>query len=411
MLCNEGVIRRKHTWMRMEGRMDAAVLDNAGGVPGLVAGSSPRAKLDRDRLRDMVLLRLAAAGKTVAREAIAKEFAPLAAHLVAADEWTSIIERDLAALADAGLADVKTVGVDTTEAGIKRAAIVLGGRGAFPKSWSEARDVRLVAKALDLDREPPAKLKKLAKPDGLRAAILIKAFDLKIRGAASPVRLRTALAKVALARAFGNDDGGSEDSKTGLSAKDGRALASRLGREPVKYRTDARLVAGLAADFVGATKTDMGAMQTAILRRYLTKGDVAPPASKPKRRLKLVPKPVAVPPPQETHPLTQVIPPVQGRPSLETFVVDVLRLAAPRAEGFVGNRKAFISRLWRSIETERAHWGLSEVEFKCMLTEAHRLGQLILANADLRDDRNLDDVQRSAVSYRNAVFHYVRVDV
>ncbi len=403
--------------------MDAAILDIAGSAPE----STPRAKLDRDRLRDMVLLRLAAAGKTLAREAIVKEFAPLAAHLVAADEWNAMVERDLAALADAGLAEVKTVGVGATEAGIKRAAIVLGGRGAFPRSWTEARDVRLIARALGVEAEPAAKLKKLAKPDGLRAAILIKAFDLKIRGAASPVRLRQALAKVALARAFGHDVSMAEsvkrdDGKTGLSAKDGRALASRLGRASTRYRTDARLIAGLAADFVGAAKLDMVALQTAILRRYVTKGDVQPPLSKLNRKAKPL-KPVLVPTPspapvtrvatlvQTSVPVLAATPAAPIRPSLDAFVADVIRLATPIAEGFIGNRKAFISRLWTIIAVDRASWGLSEVEFKCMLTEAHRLGGLVLANADLRDDRNLEDVQRSAVSYRNTVFHYVRVDV
>jgi hypothetical protein len=386
-----------------EATMDVAILE--------IAGSAPRAKLDRDRLRDMVLLRLAAAGKTLTRDAVAKELAPLATHLVAGDEWSALIERDLAALADAGLAEVKTVGVTATDAGIKRAAIVLGGRGAFPKSWTEARDVRLIAKALGLEGDAPAKLKKLAKPDGLRAAILIKAFDLKIRGAASPVRLRTALAKVALARAFGRDDGVDADGKTGVSAKDGRALASRLGREPAKYRTDARLIAGLAADLMGAAKPDFSALQTAVLRRYITKGDVHLTPVKPKRKLRVVPK-AAVPslPSKETAVSAQVALPPAVRPTLDAFVADVLRLAAPAAEGFMGNRKTFISRVWRTVAAERGHWGLSEVEFKCMLTEAHRLGHLVLANADLRDDRNLDDVQKSAVSYRNAVFHYVRVD-
>jgi hypothetical protein len=45
-----------------------------------------------------------------------------------------------------------------------------------------------------------------------------------------------------------------------------------------------------------------------------------------------------------------------------------------------------------------------------MLAEAHRAGQLALANADLKDKDNIKDVQDSAVSYRNAVFHFIRVD-
>jgi hypothetical protein len=45
-----------------------------------------------------------------------------------------------------------------------------------------------------------------------------------------------------------------------------------------------------------------------------------------------------------------------------------------------------------------------------MLAEAHRTGQIVLANADLKDKSNIKDVQDSAVSYRNAVFHFIRID-
>jgi trans-aconitate methyltransferase len=58
----------------------------------------------------------------------------------------------------------------------------------------------------------------------------------------------------------------------------------------------------------------------------------------------------------------------------------------------------------------RSDWSLSEIEFKCMLVEAHRAGQLALANADLKDHKSIKDVQESAVVYKNAVFHYIRVD-
>lgn len=383
--------------------MDAAALD--------IVPAAARPKLDRDRLRDIVLLRIAVAGKALTRDGIAKEFAPIGAHLVATDEWQTILERDLAALADAGLAEVKTVGVIATDAGIKRAAIVLGGKAPFPKSWTEARDTRLVAKALGLENEPTAKLKRLAKPDGLRAAIVVKAFKLKIRGTPSPVRLRTALAKIALARAFGDGTAASADGRTGLSAKAGRALAGQLSSDPKDFRTDARLIAALAAEHVGAARPEILAVQTAILRSYVTKGE-APLAlpSKAKRRA----KPIAVHAPiarLTSPPPPPDIAPPNARPSFELFVADVLRLAEPVAEGFIGNRKAFISRLWRTIEAQRPHWGLSEIEFKAMLAEAHRQGQIVLANADLKDDRNLGDVQASALSYRNAVFHYVRVDV
>ena len=384
--------------------MDAAALD--------IVPAASRPKLDRDRLRDIVLLRLAVSGKALTRDGIAREFAPIGAHLVGLDEWPAIIERDLAALADAGLAEVLAVGVTATDAGIKRSAIVLGGKAPFPKTWTEARDTRLVAKALGLENEPTAKLKRLAKPDGLRAAIVVKAFKLKIRGTPSPVRLRTALAKIALARAFGEGTAACADGRTGLSAKAGRALAGRLAAEPKDFRTDARLIAALAAEHAGAARPEIAAVQTAILRRFVTKGDAPlPTPAKAKRRAKLVQARPAPTPALDHQVAAPAAATPTARPSFEQFVADVLRLAEPVAEGFMGNRKIFISRLWRTIEAQRPHWGLAEIEFKAMLAEAHRLGQIVLANADLKDDRNLDDVQKSALSYRNAVFHYVRVDV
>ena len=72
--------------------------------------------------------------------------------------------------------------------------------------------------------------------------------------------------------------------------------------------------------------------------------------------------------------------------------------------------------LWESnailfyMAAKRPEWGLSEIEFKCMLVEAHRAGSLALANADLKDNSNIAQVQDSAVVYKNAVFHFIRVD-
>ena len=45
-----------------------------------------------------------------------------------------------------------------------------------------------------------------------------------------------------------------------------------------------------------------------------------------------------------------------------------------------------------------------------MLAEAHRLGALVLANADLKDKKNMAAIESSAVPYKNTVWHFVRVD-
>jgi len=78
--------------------------------------------------------------------------------------------------------------------------------------------------------------------------------------------------------------------------------------------------------------------------------------------------------------------------------------------GWPGNRRAYISHVWRHIREQRPDWGVSEIEFKCMLAEAHRAGHVVLANADLKDSKNIKDLQDSAVVFKNAVFHFIRVD-
>jgi hypothetical protein len=98
------------------------------------------------------------------------------------------------------------------------------------------------------------------------------------------------------------------------------------------------------------------------------------------------------------------------RPDLDTFAAEVVRHAAPVSEGWSGNRKAFISHVWPSIRESRPEWGLSEIEFKCMLVEAHRAGRLALSSADLKSKSNIKDIQDSAISWMNTVWHYVRVE-
>jgi hypothetical protein len=88
----------------------------------------------------------------------------------------------------------------------------------------------------------------------------------------------------------------------------------------------------------------------------------------------------------------------------------VLSAARERAEGWPGNRKAFISQVWNAIRTSHPEWGLSEIEFKDMLAGAHRAGQLVLTGADLKNKQNIKEFEDSAILYKNTVWHYVRVE-
>lgn len=388
--------------------------------------------LDIDRVRDVVLVRVATAGRTMTRDELQRELHPLVSHAHTMSSWAPLLDRDLAALSDAGLVSVQTVGVSITDAGTKRAALVLGV-ASLPKTWTEVRGARLVARALGLDGLPPRRLKQLMKADGLKAAIVQKAFGLKVRGVATPARLRVELARVALRRAFADGLPADATGKTGLSAKAGRALAGRLANPPRDFPTDGRLVTALALEHARARKADLESLQTALLRRYLTKGStlggepdvVTQPVGKARAR-------AAAKARRERRPLRKARPgrdehPAQGslpladvmvldaelpheRPDFMGFVASVRVLADRVADGWAGNRKAYISRIWRTLSEQRPGWDLSEVEFKSMLAEAHRRSALVLAHADLKDGPSLADVEASAVVYKNTIFHFVRIE-
>jgi hypothetical protein len=65
---------------------------------------------------------------------------------------------------------------------------------------------------------------------------------------------------------------------------------------------------------------------------------------------------------------------------------------------------------WRNVQERYPEWGLTEIEFKAMLTEAHRTGHIVLANADLKNKDNARDIQDSAISFKNTVWHFIRID-
>jgi hypothetical protein len=361
-------------------------------------------QFDADRMRAVVLVRIASQGAT--KPELAGDLAPLTSHRLPAAHWRALIEREIAALADAGLALSKAGRIEATEAGLSRAAIFLGLKGALPRTWAEARDVRLIAKALGLEREAPKRLKALATPDGLRAAVLQRAYGLKIKGVPTTSRLRSALAAVALERAFGNKVQAGLAGKLGLSAKAGRLLAGQLSRRPRDFGTDRRLVAALAAEDADAAKPDLEALRLALLRRFIEEAEPGPAApAKPKRGpvtpTLLRPLPAPTPPPPATADI---------RPDLAGFAQEVRRHASSRAHGWPGDRKAYISHVWQQLRDGRPEWGLSEIEFRAMLAEAHRAGHVVLANADLKGDASVKDLQESALAYKNAVFHFIRVD-
>jgi hypothetical protein len=366
----------------------------------ILAVPDPPGKSASDRLRQLALVRIAAGDGRTTRSVLAQDLAQIVPHRLPVAHWRALIERDVEALLGDGLAGEAHGRLQVSTAGADAARRFLGLRGALPRTWSELSHVRVLAKALGLERLAVKELKALERPDGLRAAIVQTAYKVKVKGIATPSRLRSALAALALQRAFGNQISATLSGKSALPARAGRLLAAQLCRSPRDFGTDTRLIAALAAEHLGTKSADLEGLRRAVFCRFfagVVEADDEPPhrPEKPETVSPPVPAPLAV---------------IGGRPDLSGFVLEVRRHASAHAHGWVGNRKAYISHVWRALVHARSDWGLSEIEFKCMLLEAHRAGQLALANADLKDHKSMKDVQESAVVYKNAVFHFVRAD-
>ncbi|MEZ5855615.1 MAG: hypothetical protein R3D67_13060 [Hyphomicrobiaceae bacterium] len=378
------------------------------------------------RLACLVLVRLAIGPCTEAE--ITKDVLPLVAMRSSPEIWRIELSRLLAALQAGQLVAREDGRIETTADGTDAVSHFLGSPRALPSSWTAARDKFLMAIALGFEKASASRLKQLGKADGLRTQIVIKHWKLRLKGAPSASRVRSALAVKALERAFGNKIRDGLGQKSSLPAKSSRLLAGQLASEARDFGTDSRLIAALAAEAVGARKADLKSLQLAVLRAYFA-GDEAP-APQPKRRsgssLKRgrrnrvqggapAPMPdaeVMAAPAVEAVSVAEAVvevSPALSRPGPEGFAREVNAAALAVADGWAGNRRAFISKVWSVLQEKCAAWRLTEIEFKCMLTEAHRTGLVMLANADLKDKRFLREFQDSAVVYKNTVWHYVRV--
>jgi len=371
-----------------------------------------------DRFAGLVLVRIAT-GARIARSEIAADLAGIVNLRAPASQWRGAVDQAIEALAGAGLIAAGPTGLQASEAGVAAAAAFLGVPGDLPRSWLQARDGWLIAKALGWQQTPARRLAGLETLEGLRAAVLAHAYGVQIKGAATPAQLRRALAEAALKGAFGDGPAGLAG-KLRLSARAGRLLAAQLLSKPRAFATDGQLVAALAAEGAGAAAADLAALRRAILRQFLGASERSARAGRTPRKLSPAPareeRPPTPPAVQDALPTPPPAaapapaPPAAQPPDLSGFALEVRRCAASEARGWSGDRKAYISHVWRSMREARPEWGLSEIEFKHLLAEAHRSGQLALANADLKDRSNIKDVQESAVVYRNAVFHFIRVD-
>jgi hypothetical protein len=358
---------------------------------------------------EMLLIARIACDGGATRSELTRDLSPLLQHKLSPGEIRSAIETGVGAILDLEFARETRGRLSATERGADAAAHFLetAPATAATATWEGVRDIALVAKALGLGLEPQSRKNALARPEGLRTLILQKTYRLKGKKNIPDAKLRAQLALVALERAFGNKIKTGFTKGSGLPSKAARTLAGQLAASPREFPTDAKLIAQLAADAVGAAQADPDVVRLAVVRRMVSQLlDAAQPAA---RAAKATPSAPVAParlvdnPANDTKPANGPPP----RPGLEEFAASVKRAAAKFAQGWPP--KALISHVWDRIRIEHEVWALSEIEFKSMLTEAHRRGAIALVTADLKN-LNRQEIERSATPDRNTIWHYVRIE-
>ncbi len=361
----------------------------------------------------LALVRIGAEGGAT-RSELANDLAPLFTHKLSQPDWRRLAE-ELAKLVAAGL--------------ITETRSRLSPNGRRPKRRrpvSRPQDVRGEALAascatsrvdrqgLGLEKEPPQRLKPLARVEGLRALIVQKAFGLPAKKNQQPAKLRAQLAVVALERAFGNRIKAGFGKGSALSSKAGRLLAGQLSRTPRAFSTTPSSSRRSRPSMPAPSRPILMpcapafcAVWAPTLSRHWKAAKARPPRrARCRYRFPKRPPPAA-PAANDRAPTPRSCHQRSGAPDLGEFSRAVKDAALKRAEGWPGSRKAYISHVWDVIRAAKPRWELSEIEFKCMLAEAHRLGAIALANADLKDKKSMKELESSAVPYKNTVWHFV----
>jgi hypothetical protein len=367
-------------------------------------------------VRDLVLLRISTGSAT--RADLQRDVAPLLAPRIPGAEFRRSAELAISTLTGTQLVTEAKGRLTASGKGLQVAEALLAPSKTPCTTWRDVRTA-LVMRAVQAG-DTPAIRKALQRAEGLAALVLQHHFGKSTARVQSPADLRSDLAIIALERAFGNKIKTGFKKGAGLPAKPGRVLAGQLFKQPREIASDGKLILHLACEVAGSRDHSLDALELAVLRGLAIpkEADEAPsqptqraPRSEPAQRTLPLPSP-APKPANDRLPISEIAPPrlrAPSPPDMAEFCRAVIDAARPVSEGWPGNRKAFISLVWKAIRNARPDWGLSEIAFKGMLAEAHRSGRIELATADLKDGRDLQSLEDSKILYKNTVWHFVRV--
>jgi hypothetical protein len=337
--------------------------------------------LDTDRIDLLILARLAGGGTKKPNQSDLKKYLTrFVEHVLTPGEWQRLLDKRLAALRERKDLDADAP-LTVTEQGRARLLKALGVDSLPP--WQAIYSQVLTAWALNLPPTSGKVRERLKTADGLRGSILRQQHGLQTKEAPTLNQAIDALVWRAL--------GVETDQPLSLNKLRLHTLKKRLGDE-MRLSLD-KLKALLAAEAVNSASTDANALRRALARRWLAAQEMSV-ARPPEQR----PGPSAVERPQPFN--------------LETFARRVKEAArTERGAGRFGDRKVFISAVWRTLRDDPLCVGMKPDEFKAQLVNAHRAGLLILHRADLIGAMDAKEVQASETRYLNATFHFIESEL
>lgn len=362
-------------------------------------GQTLEARLNWQVIQNLVLLRLhfgAEDGETEVQ--LRRDLHPLVMQQMSASEWRGVLGQVIVTLVDTGLMrPVRANAYMYTERAQERIAGFLNVSRLPKAAWHEIRDGHLIALALGLT--PTTKLiSRLATAEGLRAALLIRHFNLPFDMAtATTEQIRFGLAKIAEGQGLTTGIRTTPIKENDLTQKEAVMMGGKLLKSRHVVESDGELMACLAAEIVGAMNESASELRQMIFRQLIS--------SKESSEV-LTTKGVQ----KFGQDVEQSRGAKEAPPPLPEFTGEVKQIARDIAVGWPGNKRAFISHVWQALQKKFPFWQLTEDTYKGMILSAHRGGLLRLAIADLRDKTNVDDVSASRIAYKNSEWHFIRVE-
>ncbi len=318
---------------------------------------TPPGRTYTDRLDTLILIRLSTPIKHPSPSALR---APMERYVVPPlpkARWPSVFQSRVHGLRRDGLVERWSL--------TPRGQLVLKSRiGVTKLAWRDARPV-LAALAMGLDAKDAGVRRHLKEGETVVGAVLNDTLEL---GLELPSMLE-AVDRLAYREMTG------KDGVLTLDAVRAYYLARVLGRGGRRRRADVdRLARTVAARVLGARGTEVDEIVTALTQQWLT-GTRSPE---------------------------------RDMVALETFARRVLDAASNvDGKGRYGERKVFISAVWRALTGDRIVEHVTLAQFKERLCQAHQAGLLNLERADLVGAMDINEVNASEAHVMNATFHFV----